>query len=104
MTGKEAIKFIKKRFYNISLLDVKLPDIEGMELIKCLKEVWVDMEVMMITAHATMDTAIHALNEGACAFITKPINMDELFFTINNFLEKQSLMREKKSRGCFGGE
>lgn len=95
-TGFKAIERVKKRFFNITLLDIKLPDIQGIELIKPLKEIHPDMEVIIITAHASLETAISALNEGSSAYITKPFNMERVFVKIKNVLEKQKLIADKQ--------
>jgi len=95
-SGHEATEKIMKRFFNIILLDIKLPDIEGLKLIKPLKERYPDTEVVMITAYASLEKAVRALNGGAFAFIRKPLNMDEVKVTIRNILEKQYLIQEKR--------
>ena len=95
-TGQEAIEKARKRFFNLVLLDIKLPDIEGLELLGPLKEMYPDMVTIMATAYASVETAIKALNEGASAYITKPFNMDEVLATVREALEKQHLMFEKR--------
>ncbi|MHA1489050.1 MAG: response regulator [Promethearchaeota archaeon] len=95
-TGHEAIEKVKERFFNITLLDIKLPDIQGIDLIKPLKEIHPDMEVIIITAHASLETSISALNEGSSGYITKPLNMEEVFVKIKDVLEKQKLIAEKR--------
>jgi len=96
LTGKEALEKLKKKFYNLILLDIRLPDIEGIELLTPIKQIHPDMDVIMITAYASIETAVRALNEGAAAFITKPVNMDEVLAIINNMLNKQRLITEKR--------
>ena len=95
-TGREAIEKVNERFYNLALLDIKLPDMEGVELIKPLKELHPEMVVIMVTAYASMETAVRALNEGASAYINKPLNIEEVLTTIDNVLEKQRLIAEKR--------
>ncbi len=95
-TGREAIETVKKKLFNIALLDIKLPDIKGIDLITQLKELQPEIEVMMITAYGTLETAILALNKGAAAYITKPLNMDEVLAIIKKALEKQFLVTEKR--------
>jgi DNA-binding NtrC family response regulator len=77
-TGREAIEKAREEFFNLALLDIKLPDMAGVELIAPLKEMHPDMEVIMVTAYASLETAVQALDEGASAYITKPLNMDEV--------------------------
>ena len=95
-TGLDALKMVKNNFFNVVLLDIKLPDIQGIDLLTPLKEIHPDMEVLMVTAYATLETAVRALNEGASAFITKPLNMDEVLAIISKVLEKQRLVFDKR--------
>jgi len=95
-TGEEAIKKAKKRFFNVVLLDIKLPDMKGIELLAPLKEIHPDMVMIMVTAHASLETAISALNQGASFYITKPLNMDEVLSTIREVMEKQRLVIENR--------
>ena len=95
-TGKEAAAKALEKFFNLALLDINLPDMKGVELIGVLKEKHPDIEVIMITGHASLETAIRALNEGASFYITKPLNMDEVLATIRGFLEKQRLTMENR--------
>ncbi len=95
-TGREALKMAKRKFFNIALLDIKLPDVEGIDLITPLKEMHPDTAVIMVTGNASMENAVRALNEGAAAYNTKPLNMDEVLATIENVVEKQHLVFEKR--------
>jgi len=95
-TGREALKRAQERFFNLTLLDIKLPDMKGVELIALLKEMHPDMAVIMITGYASLETAIQALNNGASAYITKPLNMDEVLATIREALDKQRLIIQKR--------
>ena len=95
-TGHDALEKAKGRFFNLALLDIKLPDIEGIELLVPLKKIHPDMETMMITAYSSVETVIKALNKGASAYITKPLNIDEILIKIRNTLEKQHLITEKR--------
>jgi PAS domain S-box-containing protein len=95
-TGQEAIEKAQQRFFNLALLDIKLPDMEGVELLTPLKEMHPDTVMIMVTAYASLETAVQALNEGASAYITKPLNMDEVLATVRGALEKQRLVWEKR--------
>jgi two-component system NtrC family sensor kinase len=96
-TGREAIEKAQGRFFNTALLDIKLPDMEGIELLMPLKELHPDMVVIMITAYASLETAVRALNEGASAYIIKPLNMDEVLAMVRDVLEKQRLVMENRT-------
>ena len=95
-TGKEAVDKAQGRFFNLALLDIKLPDTEGVELLAPLKEMHPDMVMITITGYASLETAIRALNHGASAYITKPLNMDEVLAIVREALDKQQLTFEKR--------
>jgi PAS domain S-box-containing protein len=96
VTGQEALERAKERFFNLALLDIRLPDMEGIELLVPLKEMHRDMVVIMVTGYASLETAVRALNEGASAYITKPLKSDELVATVREALGKQRLITEKR--------
>ncbi len=95
-SGREAIDKALERFFNLILMDIKLPDTEGTELVAPLKEIHPDMMVIMVTAYASLETAVRALNAGASAYIIKPLDMDEVLATVGNALEKQRLIMENR--------
>ncbi len=95
-TGREAIEKAQGRFFNAALLDIRLPDMEGIELLGPLKEMHPDMVIIMVTAHASLETAVRSLNEGASFYIRKPLNMDEVLSTLREVLEKQHLVIENR--------
>jgi|GEM_PF-1377733 PAS domain S-box-containing protein len=90
-TGQKALEKAKERFFNIALLDIFLEDMEGIELIGALQKVHPDMAIIMITGHASLETAVQALDEGAKAYITKPFKAEKVLKRINDILEKQDL-------------
>jgi PAS domain S-box-containing protein len=96
VTGREALEKANGRFFNLVLLDIRLPDMEGIELLAPLKEMHPDTEVIMVTGYASLETAVRALNEGASAYITKPLRTDELLATVRGALDKQRLAAEKR--------
>jgi PAS domain S-box-containing protein len=95
-TGREALEKARGRFFNVALLDIRLPDVEGVELLTPLKEMHPDMGLMMITGYASIKTAVQALNAGASAYITKPVDMDEMLAKLRDILERQRLVAEKR--------
>ena len=95
-TGRQAIEKARERFFNLALLDIKLPDMEGVELLAPLKEIHPDIVMIMITAYASLETAVRALNAGASAYITKPLNMDEVLATVREALKKQHIVMENR--------
>jgi len=96
VTGREALEKIRGRFFNAALLDIRLPDVKGVELLGSLKRIHPDMVVIVLTAYASLETETQAMNEGAQAYITKPFNVPELLATITETLGKQRLVTETK--------
>ncbi|MFQ5997222.1 MAG: response regulator [Dehalococcoidales bacterium] len=88
-TGQEALEKAQGRFFNVALLDLKLPDMEGVELLAPLKKMHPDMVVLMVTAYASLESAVRSSLEGALAYINKPLNMDMVLTAVREALEKQ---------------
>ena len=95
-SGSEAIDKVQGRLFNIALLDIKLPDIDGIDLLRSLKEKHPDLAAIMVTAHSSTETAVQALNRGASAYITKPIGMNDIISVVQDTLEKQRLLIENR--------
>lgn len=92
--GKAGIDLVKAREVDIVLVDLFLPDINGIEILKEIRQVAPDVEVIVITGHASAQTAVAAMKEGAFDYITKPVNFEELKIVIAKAREKQRLMSE----------
>jgi DNA-binding NtrC family response regulator len=88
-TGMEAIRKTEEKFYNLALIDIKLPDIQGVELLTKIKETKPKMRKIIVTGYPTLQNAVEALNKGADAYVMKPLNMDKMLTTIREQLEKQ---------------
>jgi PAS domain S-box-containing protein len=94
--GREAIEKARGKFFDLALLDIKLPDVEGLELLAPLRGMHPDIVLIIITGYASLESAVRALNEGASAYIVKPLNMDEVLATVREALEKQRLVIENR--------
>ncbi|HIC91235.1 MAG TPA: response regulator [Syntrophaceae bacterium] len=92
--GKEAIEMASKEFFNLAIVDLKMPGIWGMEVVKALKDINPHTLIIINTAYASIDTAIEAVRQGAYDFIKKPFKMEEMILTIKNGIEKQRLALE----------
>src|SRR5271169_1755963 len=77
-SAREALEVISNAEFDIALLDIKMPGMDGMELQGRLKEADPDLTVVMMTGYASVDTAVQALKVGAYDYITKPVDPDEL--------------------------
>jgi len=87
--GNEAIQKSRDKFYNLALIDIRLPDMEGTSLLTAMKETTPRMVKIIITGHPTLNNAIEATNKGADAYILKPFNVDSALSTIKEHLKKQ---------------
>ncbi len=92
--GKEAIALVNNFNPDLVLLDLNLPDVNGIQLLKEVKNLFPSIPVIIITAYGTIEQAVQAIKEGAYDFITKPVNYENLQNTIKNALETQSLKEE----------
>jgi len=88
-TGRKGIAKSKAKFYNLALIDIRLPDMEGTELLTQMKQTVPKMLKVMITGYPSLQNAVEALNCGADAYIIKPLDIDNALSVIQNLLEKQ---------------
>lgn len=95
-TAREALEKADDGFVNVGLLDIRLPDGKGIELLKPLHERHPGMESIVVTGYASTETAMRALNAGATAYITKPLNIDEVLAEVRRIVDTQRLVAEKR--------
>jgi DNA-binding NtrC family response regulator len=88
-TGKEALERTKREFFNAALIDVRLPDIEGIELLTKFRPTSPKMRKIIITGYPTLQNAIQAVNGGADAYIMKPFDVEKVLKVIQEQLRKQ---------------
>jgi len=93
-TGAEAIEKARQVMPDLVLLDLKLPDMDGLEVLRKIKEIFPEIGVIMITAFGDIETAVTAMKHGAFDFVSKPINLDQLLLVIKKGLESERLNRE----------
>ena len=94
LTGKEGIQEIEKGTPDIILLDIRLNDMDGIDVLKKIKETEKSVPVIMITAHGTIEGAIEAMKLGAFFYLTKPFDIDELNIQVEKALEVEKLKNE----------
>jgi len=92
--GKEAVEKSRTNFYNLALIDIRLPDMEGTKLLTSMKQTTPEMIKIILTGYPALQNAIDAVNKGAHGYLVKPINMDELLQTVEEHLKKQSEMKQ----------
>jgi DNA-binding NtrC family response regulator len=94
--GLEGLETFKKGGFDVVLCDIKMPNIDGMEVLEKLFESSPDVPVVMISGHGNIDTAVEAIKKGAFDFIEKPLDLNRLLITIRNSLDKSHLLTETK--------
>jgi len=87
--GKEAIKKTKSKFYNLALIDIRLPDMEGTKLLSEIGDTTPKMVKIIVTGYPSLQNAIEAVNKSADAYILKPFNVDNVLNIIKEQLKKQ---------------
>jgi DNA-binding NtrC family response regulator len=92
--GKEAFEKMGERPFDIVITDLKMPGIDGMEVLKILRKDYPDTVVIMITGFSTVETAVEAMKQGAFDYIPKPFTPDEVSVVVKKALEKRSLLLE----------
>lgn len=93
-SGERALEFMRANAFDLVISDIKMPGMDGVELLKEVKALDPDVPVIMITAYASVDTAIEAMKAGAFHYFTKPFNVDEVRLYIKNALEHLNLKKE----------
>ncbi len=91
-SGNEGVNLLKEKGPSLVLLDLKMPEMDGMEVLKIIKEIHPKIPVIMITAHGTIETAIEAMKLGAVDYITKPFDLDELKMVVQQALKYSQLV------------
>lgn len=95
--GLVGLDLIKNNQYDIIFCDIKMPEIDGIEVLEKIKEYNEEQQVVIISGHGDIETAVEAIKKGAFDFIQKPIDLNRLLVTIKNGLEKNSLITETKT-------
>jgi DNA-binding NtrC family response regulator len=94
--GKKGLEMVKQTEYDIILCDIKMPGMDGIEVLEQLNTVAPDSPVVMISGHGNIDTAVESIKKGAYDFIEKPLDLNRLLITIRNAMDKSTLVNETK--------
>jgi DNA-binding NtrC family response regulator len=94
--GREAMDRLREDRVDLVLTDLKMPGMSGIDLLKAARKVDPDVEVVVMTAYGTVETAVEAMKEGAYDFVAKPLKRMELVTTLQKALEKRSLQVENR--------
>lgn len=95
-SATEALSRAEGQFYNVAVMDIGLPDIQGTELLSKLLEMQPDLVAIMLTGFSSVQTAVESLNSGAFAYLEKPLDPDHLLSVVARGLEKQRLVLENR--------
>jgi len=94
--GQQGLEKLKTNTYEIVLCDIKMPGMDGIEVLEKIVEDYPEMPVIMISGHGNIDTAVEAIKKGAYDFIEKPLDLNRMLITIRNGLDKSTLITETK--------
>ena len=92
--GFKALDIIKKKPWNVLFVDLKMPGMDGLEVMRKAKALQPELPIIIITAYATVNTAVEAMKEGAYDYLVKPFNPEEISLIIRGLFEKQALLKE----------
>lgn len=93
-SGEEAVKFLEKEQVDLVISDLKMQGMDGVQLLRKVKEILPDTPFILLTAFGTVDSAVAAMKEGACDYLTKPVNNDEVKMVVKKALDLYHLKRE----------
>jgi DNA-binding NtrC family response regulator len=94
--GMQAIQSVLKGHFDLLLLDYKMPGMDGMQVLQEIKRINPEIDVVIITAYGTIETAVDAMKAGAIDYITKPLEFDELLILVDRVSERRTLIRENE--------
>ncbi len=95
--GVKGLDQIKKNEYDLALCDIKMPKMDGMEVLQSAKKIKPEVPFIMISGHGDLDTAVHAMRIGAFDYISKPPDLNRLLTTVRNALDRKELVVENKT-------
>jgi len=94
-SGEEALEFLAGNPIDVTVLDVKLPGMDGIETLRQIKRMYPLMEVIMLTGHANVEVAVEGMEIGAFDYLMKPMDIDELLYKIHDAYKKKSIQENK---------
>jgi DNA-binding NtrC family response regulator len=94
--GKEVLQKLKGNFFDLALIDYKMPELDGLQTLQEIRKLYPDLPVVMMTAYGTVETAVASMKEGALDYLTKPIDLDELLLMLQKVIERTTLIKENK--------
>ena len=95
-SGEKALAEVRAAYFDLLLMDYKMPGMNGLQVLQEVKKFNPEIDVIMMTAYGTIETAVEAMKAGAVDYVTKPIDLDELVLHINRISERRILLRENE--------
>ena len=95
--GREAVQKLKEDFFDIGVIDYKMPELDGLQTLREIRRLYPDLPIVMMTAYGTVETAVAAMKEGALDYLTKPIDLEELLLILQKTLERSNLIQENRA-------
>lgn len=102
--GKKGIELVMKDDFDVVLCDIKMPGLDGIEVLERIQAIKPDIPVIMISGHGTIDTAVDSLKKGAYDYIPKPPDLNRLLVSVRNALDRKVLVKETKALKKKAGE
>ena len=94
-SGEKALQTLEQGQYDVVILDVRMPGIDGIEVLRIIKERYPLMEVIMLTGHANVEVAVQGMELGAFDYLMKPMDIDELLYKVEDAFKKKQIQEEK---------
>src|SRR5690606_18123262 len=94
--GAQAMQYLKEKTQDCILCDIKMPRMDGMEVLEQVQENYPDIPFILISGHGTIETAVEAVKKGAFDYVSKPPDLNRLLITLRNALDKKSLVTETR--------
>lgn len=98
-SGEEALKLVRENPVDVAVLDVKMPGMDGISVLKEIKKINASIEVIMLTGHANVEVALEGMELGAFDYLMKPVDFDELLYKLQDAYKKKTLQRGKEPAG-----
>ncbi|MDD5434318.1 MAG: sigma-54 dependent transcriptional regulator [Nitrospira sp.] len=93
-SGNEGLRAIRDNFYDVIITDLRLPEVDGLQILKACKQYTPKSKILMITAYGSVETAVEAMKQGAYDYVTKPFSMDELIILVKRLMTLRELEDE----------
>jgi DNA-binding NtrC family response regulator len=94
-SGEDALRIVKETPLDVAVLDVKMPGMSGIEMLKEIKKINPLVEVIMLTGHANVEVALEGMELGAFDYLMKPVDIDDLLYKLQDAYKKKSIQEQK---------